>query len=164
MSYEIEGSNLLATRTPIEGLALFVLCFAGCGASPPLRGNLQGEIQNAPQFKDVDDQELGQAANDPTASLMSLEILDAYTANLHGLSGEDANSVILRATVPFHTGSIKHIFGASTPLSTDNPVVGTGWSDTVLLDLLVFEGVRRRWGIGPVVLIPTGGSQPGAEQ
>lgn len=46
-------------------------------------------------------QSLGQAANDPTASMMATQIQDSYTGNFHQLKDEDANTVILRPVVPF---------------------------------------------------------------
>ncbi|MRR30919.1 hypothetical protein EG834_11480, partial [bacterium] len=54
-------------------------------------------------------QSLGQAAEDPTASLMSVQLADWYTARFHGLDDEDANTVVLRSAIPFQTGDLNHI-------------------------------------------------------
>lgn len=109
-------------------------------------------------------QSLGQAAEDPTASLMSLQVADWYTAGFHKLSGEDANLVVLRPVIPFRTGCLNHILRATIPSITDSPARVTGLSDITLFDLLVFNQEWGRWGIGPVMLIPSGGEDRGAEK
>ena len=109
-------------------------------------------------------QSLGQAASDPTASLMSVQLADWYTARIHGLSGEDANTLVLRSAIPFQTGELNHIFRVTAPFITDSPFLDSGLSDITLFDLVVFNQSWGRWGIGPVALIPTGGSQRGTEQ
>jgi hypothetical protein len=109
-------------------------------------------------------QSLGQAAEDPTASLMSLQVADWYTADFHGLSGEDANSIVLRPVIPFTTGSLHHIFRATVPFITDHPALDSGLSDITLFDLMVFNESWGRWGFGPVALLPTGGSNRGADK
>ena len=54
-------------------------------------------------------QSLGQAAEDPTASLMSVQLSDWYTLGFRGLD-DDANTFVLRSAIPFQTGSLNHIF------------------------------------------------------
>ena len=81
-------------------------------------------------------QSLGQAAEDPTASLMSLQIADWYTASFHKLDGEDANTVVLRPVIPFRTGCLNHILRATIPSITDSPARVTGLSDITLLTSL----------------------------
>lgn len=110
------------------------------------------------------DQSLGQAANDPTASLMSLQISDWYNIRFHGLDDEDANTVVVRSAIPFQTGDLNHIFRVTVPFITDNPVLDTGLSDITLFDLVVFNQSWGRWGVGPVALLPTGGSGRGTEK
>jgi len=109
-------------------------------------------------------QSLGQAAEDPTASLMSLQVADWYTASFHRLDDEDANTVVLRPVVPFKTGSLRHIFRATVPFITHSPALDSGLSDITLFDLLVFNETWGRWGLGPVALIPTGGDKRGADK
>jgi len=109
-------------------------------------------------------QSLDQAADDPTASLMSVQWADWYTARFHGISGEDANTMVMRAAVPFATGELSHIFRATVPFVTDHPVLDTGLSDITLFDLVVFNESWGRWGVGPVVLLPAGGSSRGSEK
>ena len=109
-------------------------------------------------------QSLGQAAEDPTASLMSLQVADWYTAGFHKLDSEDANFVVLRPVIPFRTGCLNHILRATVPSITDSPARVTGLSDITLFDLVVFNQSWGRWGIGPVMLIPSGGEDRGAEK
>ncbi len=100
-------------------------------------------------------QSLDQAASDPTASLMAIQIQNIYAGDYHNLSGETGNSVVLRPVVPFTTGSLNHIARATFPYFTHSPSDETGLGDSVLFDLIVFNRSWGRWGIGPVVLIPT---------
>lgn len=100
-------------------------------------------------------QSLEQAANDPTASLMSVQIQNIYTGDFHMLDDEQGNTVLLRSALPFRTGSINHIARATLPYVTDSPSGESGLSDLVLFDLIVFEKSWGRWGLGPVMLFPT---------
>jgi hypothetical protein len=100
-------------------------------------------------------QSLEQAASDPTASLMSVQVQDIYAGAYHQLDDESGNSILLRSAVPFTTGSLEHIARATLPIVTDSPSGETGLSDLVLFDLIKFEKSWGRWGIGPVLLAPT---------
>lgn len=112
-----------------------------------------------------DGQSLEQAANDPTASLMSVQIQNVYAGDYHTLSDESGNTILLRAAVPFKTGPLNHIARATLPVITHSPSGKSGLSDLVLFDLIVFNESWGRWGIGPVMLIPTAtNSQLGAEK
>lgn len=100
-------------------------------------------------------QSLEQAASDPTASLMSLSVQDIYAGSYHQIDDESGNTLLLRASVPFTTGSLAHIARATLPIVTDSPSGESGLSDLVLFDLVKFEKSWGRWGIGPVLLAPT---------
>lgn len=100
-------------------------------------------------------QSLEQAASDPTASLMSVQIQDVYAGSYHNLDDESGNTILLRSAVPFATGSLKHIARATLPIVTDSPSGESGLSDLVLFDLIVFNEPWGRWGVGPVMLFPT---------
>ena len=75
-----------------------------------------------------DGQALDQAANDPTASLMSVQIQDIYAGNYHNLNDESGNTILLRSAVPFQTGSLNHIARATLPIVTDSPSGKSGLS------------------------------------
>jgi hypothetical protein len=100
-------------------------------------------------------QSLEQAASDPTASLMSVQVQDIYAGAYHGLDDQTGNTILLRSAVPFKTGSLEHIARATLPIVTDSPSGESGLSDLVLFDLIVFDKSWGRWGIGPVLLAPT---------
>jgi hypothetical protein len=100
-------------------------------------------------------QSLEQAASDPTASLMSVSVQDIYAGSYHQLDDESGNTLLLRSSVPFTTGSLDHIARATLPIVTDSPSGESGLSDLVLFDLIVFDKSWGRWGIGPVLLAPT---------
>jgi hypothetical protein len=109
-------------------------------------------------------QDLGQAANDPTASVMSLQVADWYSFNYHNLDGGEDNTIALRAAIPFKTGDFNHIFRVTAPIITENPVLHNGFSDLSIFDLVVFNESWGRWGVGAVALLPTGGDTRGADQ
>ena len=110
-------------------------------------------------------QTLEQAANDPTASLMSVQIQNVYAGSYHNLDDEDGNTILLRSAIPFKTGLLNHIARATLPVVTDSPSDESGLSDLVLFDLIVFNESWGRWGIGPVMLFPTATSDElGAEK
>jgi hypothetical protein len=132
-------------------------------ASAAPQGSPETPLTPAPDSA-ADNQALGQAANDPTASLASLQVADWYNASLHGLSGESANTVVLRPVIPFRTGPLDHILRVTAPFITDHPTLDSGLSDLTVFDLVVFNEKWGRWGVGPVLLAPTGGSHRGAEQ
>lgn len=109
------------------------------------------------------EQSLEQAASDPTASLMSLQVSDWATYRYHNGDADD-NSVVLRAAVPFKIGEQKHIMRVTAPFITNSPVLDNGLSDVTLFDLAVFDQSWGRFGVGLVALLPTGGSKRGAEK
>ena len=112
-----------------------------------------------------DGQALDQAANDPTASLMSVQIQDIYAGNYHNLNDESGNTILLRSAVPFKTGRLNHIARATLPIVTDSPSGKSGLSDLVLFDLIVFNESWGRWGSGRSCCSrPRRAMQLGAEQ
>ena len=113
---------------------------------------------------DAEGQSLQQAAEDPTASLMNVQIGTWYTSDFHNLSGEDANTVVLRSALPWQWGEQKHISRITVPFITDSPFIDTGLSDTAIFDLMTFDEGWGRWGVGAVALLPTGGADRGAEK
>jgi hypothetical protein len=100
-------------------------------------------------------QSLDQAANDPTASLLSVQAQDLYAGDYHVLDDETGNTLLLRAALPFTTGTLNNIARMTLPVVTDSPSGETGLGDIVLFDLLAFDASWGRWGVGPVLLTPT---------
>jgi len=66
-------------------------------------------------------QSLESAANDPTASLMSVQIQDVYAGDYYNLDDEQGNILLLRSAVPFKTGRFDHIARGTLPIITDSP-------------------------------------------
>jgi hypothetical protein len=133
-------------------------------AAPGPSPSAQGKPSGAASAEDEDGQPLGQAAQDPTASLMALQIANWYTASFHKRDDDDANSVVLRPVIPFKTGTLNHIFRVTVSFITDHPALDSGLSDLTLFDLMVFNAKWGRWGLGPVALLPTGGENRAADK
>jgi len=111
-------------------------------------------IVSAAQDRSVDD-ELAAKATDPTASLMSFQLNDWYTASFHGVD-DSANQVVFRAAIPFAFGSTNHIFRVTQPYFTSSPSGASGFADTTIFDLVVFNQPWGRWGVGLSGTLPTG--------
>ncbi len=99
--------------------------------------------------------DLAQKANDPTAPLMAVQIIDGYTADYyHSLEGESANNILLRAAYPYKWGEYNHIARVSQPINTSTPTGDTGLEDMTLFDMTVFPASWGRFGLGIVGGIP----------
>jgi hypothetical protein len=101
------------------------------------------------------DDQLSAQATDPTASLMSFQLNDWYTANFHGTGGS-ANQVVYRMAIPFALGQTNQIFRVTQPYVTSSPSGATGFTDTTVFDLVVFGAPWGRWGVGISGTLPTG--------
>jgi hypothetical protein len=112
---------------------------------------LAGQSATAQESND----ELAAKATDPTASLMSFQLNDWYTARLHG-SDDSANQVVLRAAIPFTLAGTNHIFRVTQGYATSTPAGATGLVDTGIFDLVVFNQPWGRWGVGIAGTLPTG--------
>lgn len=99
--------------------------------------------------------ELAAKATDPTASLMSFQLNDWYTARLHG-SDDSANQIVVRAALPFTLAGTNQIFRVTQPYATSSPSGATGLVDTGFFDLVVFNQPWGRWGVGVAGTLPTG--------
>ena len=99
--------------------------------------------------------ELAAKATDPTASLMSFQLNDWYTARLHGGDGS-ANQIVLRAAIPFTLLDTNHILRLTQPYATSSPNGATGLVDTGIFDLVTFNQAWGRWGVGISGTLPTG--------
>jgi hypothetical protein len=109
------------------------------------------------------EQSLEQAASDPTAALMNVQVGDWYN-DYHNFSGESANQINLRRALPFKIGEQQHIMRATIPITTRSPFVDNGISDSTVFDLMTYDAKWGRWGVGAVGLVPTGGEKRGAEK
>jgi hypothetical protein len=99
--------------------------------------------------------ELAAKATDPTASLMSFQLNDWYTARFHGVD-DSANQVVLRAAIPFTLAGMNHILRITQGYATSTPSDATGLVDTGIFDLITFNLDWGRWGAGISATLPTG--------
>jgi hypothetical protein len=99
--------------------------------------------------------DLAAQATDPTASLMSFQLNDWYTARFHG-NDDSANQVVLRAAIPFTLAGQNHIFRITQGYATSTPTGTTGLVDTGIFDLVTFNQSWGRWGVGISGTLPTG--------
>lgn len=108
-------------------------------------------------------QSLEQAASDPTASLMSVQVQNLYSGDYHNLDDENSNTVQLRSAIPFQAFGIDNIARVTLPAVTDGPN-GSGVGDMTVFDLAAFNQSWGRWGAGPVLLVPLGADDLTADQ
>jgi hypothetical protein len=99
--------------------------------------------------------ELAAKATDPTASLMSFQLNDWYTARFHG-TDDSANQVVLRAAIPFTLAGLNHILRITQGYATSTPTGTTGLVDTGIFALVTFNQPWGRWGVGISGTLPTG--------
>lgn len=109
------------------------------------------------------EQSLSSQASDPTASLMSFQLQDYYSANLHNSSGSQ-NIVQFRAAVPFQLGATNNIARLTLPYVTQNAAGRSGFADATVFNLTTFGRDWGRFGIGLVALLPTGADGISAEK
>ncbi|HLF98422.1 MAG TPA: hypothetical protein VI457_14880 [Methylococcaceae bacterium] len=117
---------------------------------------LAGSFPAAAQEAQTGGQSLEQAASDPTAALLSVQIQDLFAGDYYQLDDESGNTVLLRSAVPFQFGGMNNIARVTLPLVTDSPSGKSGLGDMTVFDLIVFNAAWGRWGVGPVMLMPTG--------
>ena len=133
----------------------FVLAFACSLISLPLYAEDAPATPAPAVAPESGGQSQDQAANDPTASISTLQLQMLYSGDYHNLENGHATTLQIRGAVPFKTGSLNHILRATIPLAIDTPSESSGLSDLTLFDLIVFPLSKGRWGIGPVILLPT---------
>jgi hypothetical protein len=108
-----------------------------------------------PAGAQTSDDELAAKATDPTASLMSFQLNDWYTASLHDAGGT-VNQVVFRSAIPWQGFGHSNIFRVTLPFFTNTPAGRTGVGDTTVFNLTVFNQSWGRWGLGIAGSLPTG--------
>lgn len=108
-------------------------------------------------------QSLESQASDPTASLMSFQLQNFYSPELHN-SGESANIVQFRSAIPFEFLGVKNIARLTLPYATDTASGAEGFQDMTVFNLAAFDRPWGRFGAGVVALLPTGSSELSAEK
>lgn len=100
-------------------------------------------------------QNIDQAASDPTAPLMSMQVQDLYSPAVYNSDGTQ-NVLQFRMAIPFTLWGTQNIFRLTVPVFTETPSGATGISDTTVFDLVTFDRPWGRFGFGAVALLPTG--------
>jgi len=120
-------------------------------------------------------EDLAAQARDPTASLTAFQIRYDYTASFYGVSDADQGTIVLQPIIPFKLGELRNIARITVPYVTNAPDFGalsdidqdpvppnyvptkdkSGLGDIALLDAVIFDASWGRWGIGPVLSVPT---------
>lgn len=116
------------------------------------------------QAQEAGGDNLSQAANDPTAALMSFQLQDSYSPSIYGTGGASQNFLQFRAAIPFEFAGLQNIFRVTLPYFADTPSGAAGLSDMVLFDLVTFDRSWGRFGVGAVALLPTGTDGLSAEK
>jgi len=99
--------------------------------------------------------ELSQRANDPTASLMAVQVIDGYISDFYNSpEDETGNSVSLRVAYPYTFGETKHILRVTQPYTTKSPSGESGFEDMTLFDMALYPASWGRFGVGIVSSIP----------
>lgn len=99
--------------------------------------------------------DLSAQATDPTASLMSFQLLNWYTPSYHG-TDDSSNQLVFRAAIPFEMFGLPNIFRVTLPYVTSSPSGESGLGDTQVFNLTVFGAPWGRWGAGISGSVPTG--------
>ncbi len=106
-------------------------------------------------FADEAADELSAAATDPTASLMSFNIIGDYTGAFYGpdngRSG-DAFDLTFRPVIPFKAFGKPNILRMTVPYQVDGRG-GNGINTVSLFDLVIFGQQWGRLGLGAVVTL-----------
>lgn len=111
-------------------------------------------IRPMPAAGQSSDDDLAAKATDPTASLMSFQLNDWYTASLHDAGGT-GNQVVFRSAIPWEGFGHPNIFRITLPFFTNTPAGRTGAGDTTVFNLTVFNESWGRWGVGVAGSLPT---------
>lgn len=115
------------------------------------------------QILQAQEQSLQSQASDPTASLMSFQLQNFYSPNLHN-STEDQNVMQFRAAIPFQIGGVNNIARVTLPYATDTASGASGFQDITIFNLAAFDQSWGRYGIGAVALLPSGSSDLTADK
>ena len=99
------------------------------------------------------------AANNPLAPTVAVNLQDQYVGRSYGLGDEDSNAFLLRGALPHKLFQTPQLLRATLPFPTtpDIPAAGrhSGVGDLNLLNVFLFKRGHVEIGIGPQLTIPT---------
>lgn len=102
-------------------------------------------------------QRLIDRATDPTAWLMQYHFRDRWIVPIEE-GASDENDFQFRPTIPFLAWDQVNIFRAEVNYDIEMEE-GSGLHDARLFDLIVFDGQRGRWGVGPAIQLKPNSSE-----
>jgi len=135
-------------------------CACLVGASAALA---QASAQEPAQKQAASSDDLSAQATDPTASLMSFQLLNWYTPRYHS-TDDSSNQIVFRAAIPFDLFGKPNIFRVTQGSYTSSPSGATGLGDMQVFNLTVFGAPWGRWGLGLAGSLPTGRDGLSSEQ
>lgn len=144
------------SRHSLVGKALGSLIFSGMAA-----GFAVAFPSTPAVARDDVEQSVEQAANDPTASLMSFQLQNYFSPKLYNQTGS-GNVIQFRAAVPFELGGQNNIARITAPYVTRSGSGKTGLSDIAIFNLVAFDRDWGRFGVGAVAVLPSGDRGLGA--
>jgi len=107
----------------------------------------------------LDASELSRQATDPTASLMSFNLINDFRASFYGFD-DTGYEFRFQPVVPFRAWGVSNILRVVVPYQVDGPG-DEGLKDVTIFDLIVLPQKWGRIGIGPVLsLSQSAGSAP----
>lgn len=111
--------------------------------TPPVASNLQNE------------------GNDPLTPKPALMLQDYFQPILNGQPASGANQLILRGVLPYHLFGWPQLARLTVPIDTAyGPDVSvTGLGDTTLFDIPLFFAGSAKFGVGPLLVLPTSTSR-----
>ena len=121
-------------------------------------------LSTSAMAQDAEKQSLGQAASDPTASLMSFQLQSYYSSALYNLPEQTSTRLQFRVAIPYSLGNTNNIARVTLPYIVDSPSGTSGFADLTIFNLTVFDRPWGRWGAGVVTLLPTGKTGLSAEK
>lgn len=97
----------------------------------------------------ADAQDLSAQATDPTASLMSFNMINSFTTSYHGLD-DSGYTFKFQPVVPFRVWRASNILRVVVPYQTSGPG-DEGLKSVTIFDLVVLPQKWGRFAIGPVM-------------
>ena len=112
-----------------------------------------------------------QLTTDPLAQTPWISVGDWYTPSFYDARNSASDSLTVRGLLPFRTGALRHVARLTLPFEVksppeggqnfteqdiaDVPTGGISLGDIGLYDLVIFDVLNGRFGIGPTFLFPT---------
>lgn len=101
-------------------------------------------------------------ANNPLTPKITINFHNYYIPSFYGPSNRDSNQFLLRGIIPHKIGGAPQLFRFTLPVAnvpTYPDGRDTGLGDLVLINYFAFKEGGLEFGVGPVLVAPTAGSE-----